>query len=84
MTSRRFVLLLISAFLQTILVAAADKPAIVGTWKLVSTKYGEAKEHTPYPGGSSRTKIINATHFVWLEVQNDSKTGEASKIHDPC
>jgi|SRR3954464_11782594 hypothetical protein len=73
MTPRRFVILLVCALLQLFTVAAADKPAIVGTWKLVSTKYGEAKEHTPYPGASTRTKIINPTHFVWLEVQNDSK-----------
>jgi hypothetical protein len=52
--------------------APQERPRIVGTWKLVSTKYGEAKEHTPYPGGSVRLKIINPTHFVWLENSNGS------------
>lgn len=42
----------------------------IGTWKLVSTKYGEAKEHTPYPASSMRMKIINPTHFTWLEISD--------------
>jgi type 1 glutamine amidotransferase len=52
--------------------AAAEKPRIVGTWKLVSTKYGDAPEHTPYNGPSTRNKIINPTHFVWVEVEPSS------------
>jgi hypothetical protein len=73
MIPRRLALLFICIVLHTLTAAAETKPGIVGTWKLVSTKYGEAKEHTPYTGSSTRTKIINPTHFVWLEVQTDSK-----------
>jgi hypothetical protein len=40
----------------------------VGTWKLISTKYGDAKDFTMYSGPSLRLKIINPTHFTWLEV----------------
>jgi hypothetical protein len=53
--------------------ARQERPRIIGTWKLASTKYGDAKEHTAYAGASTRTKIINPTHFVWLEVENSSK-----------
>jgi len=53
--------------------AAQEKPRIIGTWRLTTTKYGADKEHSPYGGASMRTKIINPTHFVWLEVETASK-----------
>src|SRR5262252_7622812 len=52
-------------------VVAQQKPegnGPVGTWKLVSTKYADAKDFTKYTGPSSRLKIINPTHFTWVEV----------------
>lgn len=73
MIPRRLALFFICILLHTLTASAETKPSIVGTWKLVSTKYGDAKEHTAYTGSSTRTKIINPTHFVWLEVQNDTK-----------
>ena len=45
----------------------------LGTWRLVSTKYGEATEFTKYREGSKRLKLINATHFTWVEVNADTK-----------
>jgi hypothetical protein len=69
----RIALLLVLGFFQfTVNLGAADKPNIVGTWKLVSTKYGDATEHTKYGTASSRLKIINPTHFTWLEVEANS------------
>ena|SRR5688572_7285054 len=56
-----------------------DKQAShLGTWKLVSTKYGDAKDFTPYREESSRLKIINATHFIWVEVDSKTKNVLAS------
>jgi len=46
---------------------------LIGTWRLVSTKYGETKEQTDYPATSMRVKIINPTHFAWMEIQSGSK-----------
>lgn len=71
-----FVFALLLSFVQ--LANAQDKGAHVGTWKLVSTKYGDAKEQTPYPASSSRLKIINPTHFIWIEVESGSKNVVAS------
>jgi len=51
--------------------AAADKH--LGTWKLVSTKYGEAKELSQRPDTSTRLKLINGTHFTWLEIDTNTK-----------
>ena|SRR5690349_17308091 len=56
--------------------AAGDKH--VGTWKLVSTRYGDAKEFTKYGDTSTRLKLINPTHFTWLEVEAKTKRVSAS------
>lgn len=53
--------------------AAAPAEKHLGTWKLLSTKYGDAKDFAPYRDASSRLKLINATHFTWLEVDDKSK-----------
>lgn len=45
----------------------------LGTWKLVSTKYGDATEFTKRGEESVRVKLITATHFTWLEVESGSK-----------
>lgn len=50
----------------------------IGTWKLVSTKYGSATEFRPYSDKSSRLKIINPTHFTWVEVDASTKKVVAS------
>src|SRR5688500_14285012 len=53
--------------------SAAKKDAHLGTWKLVSTRYGDAKEFTKRGEDSQRIKHITATHFTWVEVVTDSK-----------
>lgn len=53
--------------------SAAKKDAHLGTWKLVSTKYGPATEFTKRSDDAVRIKHITATHFTWLEVVSDSK-----------
>jgi hypothetical protein len=41
---------------------------ILGTWKLVSYKYGEGKE-TAYPAELKAIKLITPTHFTWIHYQ---------------
>ena len=50
----------------------------LGTWKLVSTKYGTATDFTKRGEESVRLKLITATHFTWVEVENSSKKVVAS------
>src|SRR5688500_14885584 len=51
----------------------AKKDGHLGTWKLVSTKYGEAKDFTKRGNDAQRIKHITATHFTWIEVATDLK-----------
>ena len=50
----------------------------LGTWKLVSTKYGDTKEFEKYPESSNRLKLITGTHFTWLEINVNTKKVLAS------
>src|SRR5687768_605644 len=70
---RSFVTVLVCLCVSSLTLLAQDKTSTgaaqhVGTWKLVSTKYGSATEHSPFSG--TRIKIINPTHFTWLQVQS--------------
>ena len=76
-------LLIAFALLSLSALHAADKSAApanshLGTWRLLSTKYGEATEFTNYPDASKRLKLITATHFTWLEVENANKMVRSS------
>jgi hypothetical protein len=57
---------------------ATAKDAHLGTWKLISTKYGDVKEFTKRGEDSLRIKYITTTHFTWLEVESASKKVVAS------
>jgi hypothetical protein len=61
----------------TVLISAqpATKDA-VGTWQLVSTKYGDAKEFSDVPKDERHVKMLTATHFIW--VIYDGKTNLVS------
>ena len=70
-------------FLSLSALQAADKSEAstsshLGTWRLLSTKYGEATEFTNYPDTSKRLKLITATHFTWVEVENANKMVRSS------
>ena len=76
-------LLIAFALLSLSALQAADKSAAstsshLGTWRLLSTKYGEVTEFTNYPDTSKRLKLITATHFTWLEVENANKMVRSS------
>jgi hypothetical protein len=50
----------------------------VGTWQLVSFKYGEATNWSNLPEGQRRIKLINPTHFSW--VQYEAPSGKAQTM----
>ena len=45
----------------------------LGTWQLVSTKYGDEKEFSNYSAERRRVKLITATHFTWVDYNGDTK-----------
>jgi hypothetical protein len=58
--------------------ARSDEPkkpqpqaALVGTWKLVSAKYGERE--FKFPEGTSMVKHITPTHFMWATHDAEGK-----------
>ncbi|HUF62145.1 MAG TPA: hypothetical protein VMN36_08735 [Verrucomicrobiales bacterium] len=50
----------------------------LGTWKLVSTKYGDASEFSDYPKERQRLKMITATHFCWVDYETRTKKVSSS------
>ena len=68
-------------FLWLALVGAVKKPdgggsSLIGTWELVSEKWGDAKEFTPAPKERRALKFVTPTHFAWVWV--DPKTSKIS------
>jgi hypothetical protein len=64
--------------------SAADEPKkteakpqnpLVGTWKLVSAKYG-GKE-VSFPEGTTRIKHVTPTQFTWVDYDKEGKVGAA-------
>ena len=56
--------------------ASADEPKkaenqLLGTWKLVSAKYGG--EDVKFPEGSARIKHVTAIQFMWADYDKDGK-----------
>lgn len=49
-----------------------DAASHLGTWRLVSTKYGDAKEFSDVSNQEPHIKMLTADRFVW--VIYDSKT----------
>lgn len=52
--------------------------AHLGTWQLVSTKYGNEKEFSDYPMERRRIKMITATHFTWVDYETATKKVSSS------
>jgi hypothetical protein len=52
----------------------AAKARIVGTWRLVSYRYGDRGDLRPAPASVTALKQITPTHFEW--VRYDPKTKE--------
>ena len=49
----------------------------LGTWQLISTKYGDAKDFSDFPNEQRRVKLITATHFTWVQYGTASKMVES-------
>jgi hypothetical protein len=51
-----------------------DSVTIQGTWQLVSCKYGpSASGFTDFPEIMRRIKVINETHFIWVQFDTLSR-----------
>ena len=50
----------------------------LGTWQLVSTKYGDAKDFSDFPKEQRRVKLITATHFTWVQYDVATKKVEST------
>ena len=50
----------------------------LGTWQLISTKYGDAKDFTDFPKEQRRIKLITATHFTWVQYNADTRNVEST------
>ena len=62
----------------TAAVVAQQRPAKsndshLGTWQVVSTKYGDAKDMSDYPKERGHLKMITATHFIWVDYDRATK-----------
>src|SRR5262245_59335804 len=67
---------IVTLMLTAVLIAGPqptkDKGSHLGTWQLVSTKYGDEKEFSDAPKDEQKLKMRNETHFIW--VAYDAKT----------
>ncbi len=60
---------------------SAEPPSseqLIGTWQLVSRRYGDAKEWENVPDSETKVKVINPTHFAW--VSYESATGKVQSV----
>jgi hypothetical protein len=53
--------------------------SVQGTWQLVSTKYGPtASGFTDFPESLRRIKVINESHFIWVQYDTLSRRVSSS------
>ena len=55
---------------------AKPDPALVGTWKLVSAKYGG--EESKLPEGSTTLKHVTPSQFMWASYDKDGQVTRAA------
>ena len=55
--------------------AAGD---VVGSWRLVSYRYGDMAEFIPWPAEQVMLKHVTPTHFTW--VTYETKTRQAARM----
>ena len=75
-----FVAVVTLAF-ATVLVAQqqpSNAGGLLGTWQMVSSKNGDAKEFSDYPKDRRHVKMITATHFIWVDYGTDAKKIESA------
>lgn len=72
-------LLTISSVPGTTLKSKKQTVSVEGTWQLVSYKYGSSQsEFIDRNETSTRTKVINKTHFIWVEIDNSGKVMQSA------
>jgi hypothetical protein len=59
---------------QTVSAAAPAASDLIGTWELVSAKYGNDTEFTDAPKDQTARKFITPTHFIWARYDPKTKT----------
>ncbi|HUU16156.1 MAG TPA: hypothetical protein VMW72_03315 [Sedimentisphaerales bacterium] len=47
--------------------------SLLGTWELVSYKYGDQKEFSDVPKNLRRIKMITDTHSLWVQFDTSTK-----------
>lgn len=77
------ILTTVAAIVLTTVLFGAEKPvndvsSPIGTWQLVSTKYGEAKEFSEVSKDEPHIKMITPTHFSWVIYDPKTKLLSAS------
>lgn len=50
----------------------------LGTWQLISFKYGDATDFTDSPKEQRRVKLITATHFTWVQYDAGTRKVEST------
>lgn len=53
------------------------RSSLLGTWELVSYKYGDQKDFADYPKDRRRIKMITETHSIWFEFPMSTKEIQA-------
>jgi len=72
-------LLTISSVPGTTLKSKKQTASVEGTWQLVSYKYGSSQSaFIDRNESSNRIKVINKTHFIWVEVDNSGKVVQSA------
>ena len=83
---------LIAVWALTLAIVSADekdkkadtRDRLVGTWKMVSAKYGG--QEVTFPEGSTHMKHITPTHFMWATFDGDGTVsrscGGTYTLHD--
>ena len=71
------IVLIASAALATTTVTEEKANSVVGAWKHVEQKNGDATEYTKLPDGTVMYDCIVGGRFIWTVVQNGKAVGVA-------
>jgi hypothetical protein len=72
-------LLTISSVPGTTLKSKKQTVSVEGTWQLISYRYGSSQSAFIDRNESlSRTKVINKTHFIWVDVDISGKVVQSA------
>ncbi|HEV2207858.1 MAG TPA: hypothetical protein VG167_03735 [Verrucomicrobiae bacterium] len=50
-----------------------DAASHLGTWQLVSTRYGDAKKFSDVSNQAPHIKMLTADHFIWVIYDSETK-----------